>query len=384
MKQLTFTGKGKLHWWDEPEPQLLATSDALVRPFAVARCDIETAFFRHRLTPLLKMGVAAHLLAPRLLDDFGNKPLAGPFPVGHECVAQVTAIGEGVHSLSVGDVVVVPFQVSCGQCPLCSRGRTAHCETDRPSPISALGGFVDPAQAWGGALSDSLRIPFADHMLVALPGQLDPIAYASAGDNMVDGYRAVGPQLDNEPEAPVLVVGGKARSVGLYAVAIAVAKGSQEVVYADTDPSRLAVAEALGAKALHASPRQLLRSEKLRNRFPISVEASGQTVGLHLAMAALTVCGTCTIVAFHWGKTTPVPLWDTYARNLNIQTGLVDARTVLPKLLALGKSGTLPARAVVSTVASWSDAPEALLESSSKVVIERAPLAFLAADRASV
>lgn len=374
MQQLLYVGKNKLRWSELEPPVVQAPTDALVRPFVVARCDVETAFFRHDLSPLLRLGVATHLLAPSVLDGFGKHPFKGPFPVGHECIAQVTAVGEGVTTRRVGDVVIVPFQVSCGSCRLCSRGHTAHCETDRPSAISAFGGFADPTRAWGGMLSDSLRVPFADHLLVPMPETLDPIAFASASDNMVDAYRAVAPQLEKEPGAPVLVVGGRARSVGLYSVAIARALGAVEVVYVDWDKDRLRTAEALGARALDAHYTRLCRAPEMAGHFPIAVEASGKQAGLQLAVSALAVCGTCTVVAFHWGKSTPLPLWDMYARNVNIQTGMVDARTVLPKLLALGASGRLDVRPIISSVASWSDAPVALLQASTKVVIERSRL----------
>lgn len=376
MKQLTYVGKGRLEWWDAPRPVLLAPTDALVRPFAVARCDIETAFFRHNLSPLLRLGVASHLLSPRLLDDFGARPLSGPMGVGHECVAQITEIGSEVSARRVGDVVVVPYQISCGACQLCNRGRTAQCVTERPSPISAFGGFADPNQAWGGMLSDSLRVPFADHMLVPLPPVLDPASYASSSDNMVDGYRAVAPHLKELPGAPVFVVGGRARSIGLYAVAAAVALGSEQVVYVDWDEERLRTAELLGATPLPGPFKKLSTSSKVLERFPISVEASGKSSGLSLAMKALSVCGTCTVVALHWAKTSKLPLWDMYARNLNLQTGLVDARSHLPELLQLASTGKLDARSVVTTVASWSDAPDALVAKSTKVVIERPQLAL--------
>jgi alcohol dehydrogenase len=374
MRELTYLGKGKLRWRDAEPPSLRDPQDALVRPFAVARCDLETAFFRHGLSPLLRLGVASHLLSPRLLDDLGKRPLAGPFAVGHECIAQVIEVGEDVRVRRVGDVVVVPYQISCGHCGLCSRGHTAHCETDRPSPISAFGGFADPNGAWGGMLSDALRVPFADHLLVPLPAGLDPISYASASDNIVDGYRSVAPGLKELPGAPVLVVGGRARSVGLYAVAVALALGSEQVVYVDQNKSRLAVAEKLGARVVERKPKALLKDELLKERFPLSVEASGTASGLNLALSALSVCGTCSIVALHWRKGTPLPLWDMYARNINVTTGLVDARTVLPQVLALAQTGRFNPRSVVSRVASWADAPDALLEASTKVIIERPQL----------
>lgn len=91
-------------------------------------------------------------------------------------------------------------------------------------------------------------------------------------------------------------------------------------------------------------------------------------------MSALDVCGMCAVVALHWGRSNKLPLWDMYMRNLTMTTGMVDARMVIPKLLELGRTGKLNARPVISTVASWSDAPEALIEKCSKVVVHRPPL----------
>ena len=77
-------------------------------------------------------------------------------------------------------------------------------------------GFGSAMGSWGGAVSDQLLVPFADAMLLPVPSGLDPVSIASASDNIPDGYRTVAPHLRRWPGAPVLVVGGAARSVGLY------------------------------------------------------------------------------------------------------------------------------------------------------------------------
>ncbi len=162
MQALIYTGKNRLEFRDVAAPTLLAPTDVLVRPLAVARCDLEAAFFRHRLTPLLRAGIAAHWLSPALADAFGSRPFSGPFAVGHECVGEVIECGPSVKTLNTGDVVVVPFQISCGECQHCSRNWTALCTTDRRSAVAAFGGFADPAGQWGGAAADLLRVPYAD------------------------------------------------------------------------------------------------------------------------------------------------------------------------------------------------------------------------------
>src|SRR5262249_59918538 len=104
MKQLTCTGPAAVEWREVPEPRLAGDGDALVRPLAVARCDIDL--------PLTS----------------GAFPIREPFALGHECVAEVVALGDGVRGLEIGQRVVVAFQVSCGACPSCVAGHSANCD----------------------------------------------------------------------------------------------------------------------------------------------------------------------------------------------------------------------------------------------------------------
>ena len=145
----------------------------------------------------------------------------GPFAFGHEMVAEVVDAGRAVPALRPGDRVVVPFQLSCGRCATCRRGLSNSCEA---YPFGAAYGLAPTSGTdFGGALSDFVRVPFADHMLLPLPRGVDPAAAASASDNVADGWRAVGPHLRDRPGASVLVLGGLAQSVGLYAAGCAVA-----------------------------------------------------------------------------------------------------------------------------------------------------------------
>src|SRR3984885_15142328 len=87
-------------------------------------------------------------------------------------------------------------------------------------------------------------------LLLLVPPGLDAVSIASASDNIPDGCRTVAPHLRRWPGAPVLVVGGAARSIGLYAAGIAVAMGSSQVDYMDHDRKRLELAASLGANPI--------------------------------------------------------------------------------------------------------------------------------------
>jgi threonine dehydrogenase-like Zn-dependent dehydrogenase len=376
MQQLYFLKKRKLEWRDVPPPVLLTGTDALVRPIAAARCDLDNAFLLRDMTPALRVGLALHMIDPLVKDTLGLPAFEGPFPYGHECVAEVVELGSEVSDFAIGDIVIVPFQLSCGHCGPCGRHLTAHCETDRTTPIRAFG-FGKATGDLGGMVTDLFRVPNAQHMLVKVPAGLAPATVASASDNIADGWRTVAPHLTANPGAPVLVLGGRARSVSLYAVASAVALGSTHVDFVDASDERLAIAAALGANAikLDTSYKKLLGSRLFRAKgYAITVDGSGVAPGLDFAIRSLASGGICTTVAFYLRAGTPVPLWRMYVHGGTLKTGLANVRADLPDILAAVQSGKLKPEMVTTRVADWNDAPDALLDPTTKVVLVRKPL----------
>ncbi|MGH7785372.1 MAG: alcohol dehydrogenase catalytic domain-containing protein [Candidatus Binatia bacterium] len=367
MRTLTFLEPGRLAWRDVAEPTLQGPGEALVRPLAVARCDLDLAVLQG-VAPF--RGAALHWLRNHLPDAVGQRrlfrdaPFKGPYPIGHESVGEVVLVGPDVRSVRPGDRVVVPFQISCGACTPCGRGLSASCGTAPPRAMygfGRLGGLE-----WGGALADLLRVPFADAMLVPLPPGADPVALASVGDNVADGWRTVAPYLAAQPGAPVLVVGGKAQSVGLYAAGLAVALGAERVDFLDQDPVRLATAARLGATPIEAPYTQARRE-----RYAITVDASADPAGLERALLATAPGGTCTSVGIYYTARTPIPLRAMFGAGITFVTGRVHSRAVLPDLLAFVAAGRFTPELVTSRVAAWDDAPAALLDPGPKVIIAR-------------
>jgi alcohol dehydrogenase len=338
MQQLAFMEPGRLEWTEVAEPSLETAEAALVRPLVVTTCDLD------------------HLIIS------GRVPLPGPFPLGHEFVAEVVETGDAVGRVRRGDRVIVPFQISCGHCDRCRRGLTGAC---RSAPVrSAYGLGPIGGLQWGGALADLVRVPFADAMLAPLPAGVAPTAIASASDNLCDAWRTVAPFLAEEPGADVLVVGGGAISISLYAVAVAKALGAGRVLFLDTDPGRAAVAERLGAEvAVGASPKRA-------GEFPITVDASGDADGLACALRSVTPYGTCTSAAIYYTDTV-VPLLEMYGRGVRFITGRVNARAHLPAVLELVATGRLDPAPVNTATVPWRDAIDGLLNGGSKPVIVR-------------
>lgn len=372
MRQLTLVKPGRLEWLEVSEPTLSGEGDALVRPLVVARCDLDPVMVSGGFTRLLRAGLAAHVLDPCFCAIAGTPAYAPPFPVGHECVAEVVACAPGVRSVSVGQRVVVPFQVACGTCAACQRGLTSRCTASGYSVTTY--GFGHAARRYGGMLADLLRVPYADAMLVPLPAGVDPLAAASASDNLPDAYRSVAPALRARPGAKVLVVGGAAASIGLYAAGIAKALGAGLVDYWDTSRERLAIAERLGVGVLEAGrPSRLGVPRALPRRYAISVDARSDALGrgLELALRSLEPGGSCTSVGIYPGARTPLPLMQMYVDGLTLTTGISNARVNIPAVLGLLAEGRFDPTLVTTQVVPWESAHETFRERSTKLIVAR-------------
>ena len=340
MQQLVFVEPGKIEWQDAPDPEP-DLGQAVVRPLAVSRCDLDIA-----------------------MAAFGIFP--GPFPVGHEIAAEVIAVGAGVKRVTPGQRVAVPFQVSCGTCAPCGQRHHAACEPHQARAGAAFG-FGESGGGHGGGVADLLLVPDADHMLVPAPASISDVALATTTDNLIDAYRTVVDGLGERPGAEVLVVGGDAPSISLYTIMCAQALGAGRIRYADSDSQRLAVASDLGAEVLDLGgefPRRL-------DRAPIVVAGSLQVEGLHCAIRSTEAYGRITPVTIHFGSGTPLPLLEMYTRGITFHTSRADSRRYLPEILDLVASGRIDPLAVPTTVVEWDRAADRWLEPALKMVVVR-------------
>ncbi|MDA8016036.1 MAG: alcohol dehydrogenase catalytic domain-containing protein [Thermoanaerobaculia bacterium] len=365
MRQLTYLKPGALRWDEVPEPSLKDSTSALVRPFVVARCDLDAVFLRHNVARTLRLGRLLHQVDPSVADTVGTDYLRGPFPMGHECVAEVLEVGADVHGFSRGDRVVVPFQISCGTCPMCTRSLTSQCETH--GSFDMFGG-IGRDTARGGMLSDVVLVPQAQRMLIPVPASLDPLDLASASDNLPDAWSRVAPELLGSPGKDVLVLGGSARSISLYCVAFAVAMQASRVDYSDRNSERCAIASNLGATIVEAPVAATSR------RYDLVVNGSSRRSAIAESIRCLRPGGVCTSMSIYFNKSVPVPFFQLYAKNLTLKTGLANPMADIPPMLQFIEEHRVDVGAVTSRLAEWNQAPEALLDDTTKVVIHRPPM----------
>ncbi len=336
MRALAVGPGGRFSWQEVPAPAPPGPDGAIVHPIAMATCDLDR---------IMALGATPFLL---------------PLHFGHECVAEVLSVGEGVKTVSPGDRVVVPFQISCGECRMCRAGFTGNCET--VPPISMYGFGVGGGH-WGGAASDQLAVPYADAMLVPLPEGIDPATAASVADNVCDGYRHVAPYADDllarDPDAEMLIVAGIDRhpvlssSITLYAGLVAHALGIRAVHLVDGRAHVREHAERLGLEAHRPAE---LRKLPL---FPLVMDASGSPSGLVAALSHTAPDGICSSAGgLH--RMARIPAGMMFGRNVTCRIARSHARALIPDVLELMHEGKLSPELVTSDLAPMDDAPQAI------------------------
>ncbi|MGA2455032.1 MAG: alcohol dehydrogenase catalytic domain-containing protein [Solirubrobacteraceae bacterium] len=336
MRALLAAPGGRLRWQDAPAPAPPGPHAAIVHPIAASTCDLDCAL------------------------SLGATQLPLPLHLGHECVAEVLEVGERVTGVKPGQRVIVPFQVSCGECQACVGGHTGNC-TSVP-PISMYG-FGLAGGHWGGAFSDQLAVPYADAMLVELPDGVEPAAASGLADNVCDAYRHVAPHLpallERDRDAEVLIVSVADRnslfsgSVQLYTGLVARALGAQRVVLADARPHIRAEAERLGIEALE--PRALAK----RPPAPLVIDMTFDALGRSLSCTAPD--GICSSSgSLH--RSARIPTLLMYGRNMTLHVGRTHARALIPHVLELLRQADLRPLDVSTRVAGLDEAPSVLAE----------------------
>lgn len=186
---------------------------------------------------------------------------------------------------------------------------------------------------------------------------------ASISDNLPDAFRTVTPV--EQYDAPgVLIVAGGAPSIGLYALSFARALDAGAVTYIDHDERRLRIAEDLGAAVVEGRP------DRMRQRYAVTVDASGQAEGLALALRSTDVGGISTSVGICW-EPPRIPFPEMYFTGVTFKTGVVEARPLMPRILEMIADGSFDPSLPITRYSPWDDAVAALAEPADKTILHR-------------
>jgi threonine dehydrogenase-like Zn-dependent dehydrogenase len=171
----------------------------------------------------------------------GHQPSKTGFIMGHETTGEVVEIGSAVKTHQKGDVVVMPFTLSCGECFYCVRGYSSRCEK------SLL--FGSPVLDGGQA--EYMRVPLADSTAVKAPEGIEEKKLVLMADIFPTGYFAAsnafrGFSQETISQSVVVLIG--CGPVGLCALINALEYKPKVIIAVDRVESRLALAKTLGAE----------------------------------------------------------------------------------------------------------------------------------------
>ena len=250
MKALCWHGKKDIRCETVPDPRIEDGRDAVIKVSSCAICGSDLHLF----------------------DGFMMGMKSGDV-IGHEFMGEVVEVGRDNKKLKVGDRVVVPFTITCGECEQCRRGNFSVCErTNRNKDLAekafghttaGLFGYTHLTGGYAGGQAEYVRVPFADVAPVKIPDGLTDEQVLFLGDILPTGWQAA-VACDIHPEDTVAVWG--AGPVGQFAIRSAVLLGAKQVVCIDNVPERLSMARAGGAITIDFDQESVLeRLKELTN-----------------------------------------------------------------------------------------------------------------------
>ena len=232
MKAITWHGKHDMRCESVPDPKIEHPRDAIIKVTACAICGSDLHIY-DGVIPAMERGDV----------------------VGHEAMGEVVELGSGVGGkLKVGDRVVVPFTISCGECFFCQRGQYSGCERSNPNAAMAakmwghspagLFGYSHLLGGFPGGQAEYLRVPFADVGPIKVPDGLTDEQVLFLSDIFPTGY--MGADFCDIKGGETIAVFG-CGPVAQFSIRSAFMLGAERVIAIDTVPERLALAAQAGA-----------------------------------------------------------------------------------------------------------------------------------------
>lgn len=370
MKAVCWHGANDVRVDTVPDPQIINPRDAIIKITSTAICGSDLHIYDGFIPTMEKGDI-----------------------LGHEFMGEVVDLGSAVKNVKIGDRVLVPFTISCGNCFFCNRDLWSLCDNSNPnaemaekmmghSP-SGLFGYSHLFGGYAGGQAEYARVPFADVGLFKIPDGLADEQVLFLTDIFPTGYMAA-ENCQIEPGDTVAIWG--CGPVGQFAIKSAYLLGADRVIAIDRIPERLQMAKEQG-KAEIINYEQVDAGEALNEmtggRGPdacldaVGMEAHGtgldafydkvkQTVRLETdrptALRQIIVAcrkgGKVSLAGVYGGFVDKIPLGAAFNKGLSFKMGQTHVHRYLKPLLEHIQNGKIDPSFVITHKMKLEDAPK--------------------------
>lgn len=370
MKAVCWYGKEDLKVENVPDPSILNPHDAVIKITSTAICGSDLHMYGNYI-PTMKEG------------DI----------LGHEFMGEVVEVGPDVRKLKIGDRVVVPFTIACGQCFYCKREMWSLCDNSNPNASiaealygfspSGLFGFSHMMGGYAGGQAQFARVPFADVGPLKIPDGMADEQVLFLSDIFPTGYMAA-ENCNIQPGDTVAVWG--CGPVGQFAIKSAYMLGAERVIAIDRVPERLKLAETHGRAEVINYEQDSDVVEQLKQRTSgrgpdacidaVGMEAHGTRIdalydtvkqtlrmetdrptALREAIQACRKGGTVSIPGVYGGFIDKMPIGAAFNKGLTLKMGQTHMHKYMPLLLERIQKGEIDPSFVISHRMSLEMAP---------------------------
>jgi threonine dehydrogenase-like Zn-dependent dehydrogenase len=370
MRALVWHGTTDIRCDTVPDPTIEDGRDAIIKVTSCAICGSDLHLYDHFM-PGMKSG------------DI----------MGHESMGEVVEVGKDNHSLKVGDRIVVPFTIICGECDQCKRGNFSVCERSNRNKklgdtafghaTAGLFGYTHLTGGYPGGQAEYLRVPFADATHIKVPDGIPDEKLLFLSDIFPTGWQAA-VQCDIQPTDTVAIWG--CGPVGQMAIRSAILLGAKRVIAIDRVPERLAMAEAGGAETLDFSKENIVERlndmtngkgpEKCIDSVGLEAHATSsldavydrvkqatmmETDRPHVLREMIYVCrpaGVLSIPGVYGGLLDKIPFGALMNKGLTVRTGQTHVNRWTDDLLRRIEEGQIDPSFVITHTVGLEDGPE--------------------------
>lgn len=371
MKGLCWYGSGDVRVEDVPEPQIENPGDAIIKITSTAICGSDLHLYNGYMPTMEKGDI-----------------------LGHENMGEVVEIGKDVKNLKVGDRVVVPFNIACGDCFFCHKEMYSLCDNSNPnaemakkvmghSP-SGLFGYSHLLGGYSGGQAEYLRVPYADVGPLIVPDDVPDEKALFLSDIFPTGYMAA--ENCGIEDGDTVAIWG-CGPVAQFAIKSAWMLGAGRVIAIDNVPERLELARKSGAETVNFDDVDVFDAlmELTDGRGPdrcidcvgCEAHAGGTLDGTldalktsiflatdrpHVLRQTIMSCrkgGTISIPGVYIGYGDKIPIGAAMNKGLTIKQGQTHTHKYMPMLLEKIVAGEIDPSFVITHEVALEDAPQA-------------------------